>query len=236
MARYAPAGDMLGELSRNWWVVILRGLIVALLGLVVVVWVQALPEETALVVMAVVFGLLALADGLALGWVALRSGTGVRVSLLVRAILGVLLGVLAIVVPLLVGIALIYVVGVWAVVTGIAEIITAIRLRANISSEWLLVFAGSLSVVFGLLLWFWPLEAARVIAFVIGVYAIILGAVIATAGLRLRGAADLLAPEYDSEYEGRDEEGSTPKGESDTERRGPARRRGRHRAPKDGRS
>src|SRR5699024_2543732 len=152
--------------------------------------------------------------------------------LLARAILGVLLGVLAIVVPLLVGIALIYVVGVWAVVTGIAEIITAIRLRANISSEWLLVFAGSLSVVFGLLLWFWPLEAARVIAFVIGVYAIILGAVIATAGVRLRGAADLLAPEYDSEYEGRDEEGSTPKGGSETERRGPARRRGRHRAPR----
>src|SRR5699024_12857044 len=102
--------------------------------------------------------------------VALRSGAGVRVSLLVRAILGVLLGVLAIVAPLLVGIALIYVVGVWAVVTGIAEIITAIRLRANFSSEWLLVFAGSLTVVFVLLLWFWPLEAARVIAFVIGVY------------------------------------------------------------------
>jgi len=236
MARYAPVGDMLGELSRNWWVVVLRGLIVALLGLLVVVWVQVLPEETALVVLAVVFGLLALADGLALGWVALRSGAGVRVSLLVRAILGVLLGVLAIVAPLLVGIALIYVVGVWAVVTGIAEIITAIRLRANISSEWLLVFAGSLSVVFGLLLWFWPLEAARVIAFVIGVYAIILGAVIAAAGVRLRGAADLLAPEYDSEYEGRVEEGSTPKDESATGRRGPERRRGRHRAPKDGRS
>lgn len=74
MARYAPVGDMLGELSRNWWVVVLRGLIVALLGLLVVVWVQVLPEETALVVLAVVFGLLALADGLALGWVAFAPG------------------------------------------------------------------------------------------------------------------------------------------------------------------
>src|SRR5699024_6981988 len=147
------------------------GLIVALLGLLVVEWVPVLPEETALVVQALVFGQLALPSGLALGWMALRTGAGVRVTLLVRSILGVLLGVLAIVAPVLVGIALIYVVGVWAVVTGIAEIITAIRLRANISSEWLLVFAGSLSVVFGLLLWFWPLEAARVIAFVIGVYA-----------------------------------------------------------------
>src|SRR5699024_7868244 len=79
-------------------------------------------------------------------------------------------------------------------------------------------------------------EAARVIAFVIGVYAIILGAVIAAAGVRLRGAADLLAPEYDSEYAGRVEEGSTPKDESATRRGGPERRRGRHRAPKDGRS
>src|SRR5699024_12778474 len=108
-----------------------------------------------------------------------------------------------------------------------AEIIASIRLRATISCEWLLVFACSLSVVFGLLLWFWPLEAARVIAFVIGVYAIILGAVIAAAGVRLRGAADLLAPEYDSEYEGRVEEGSTPKDESATGRRGPERQNGR---------
>ena len=138
--------------------------------------------------------------------------------------------------PLLVGITLIYVVGVRAVVTGIAESITAPRSRANIGSERLLVLAGSLSVVFGPLLWLWPLEAAQVVAFVIGVHVIVLGAVIAAARVRLRVATDLLTPEYDSEYEGRVEEGSTPKDESATGRRGPERRRGRHRAPKDGRS
>lgn len=230
MVRYTPTGDMLGELSRSWWVMVLRGLVVALLGLVAIVWVQELPEETALVTLAVVFGVLALADGLVLGWVALRSEAGTRTPLVVRAVLGVLLGALAVVAPLFVGVALIYMVGIWAIITGIAEIVIAIRLRAHISSEWLLIFAGSLSVVFGLLLWFWPLEAARAIVFVVGVYAIILGVVLAAAGVRLRGAAGVLDSDDDTEYEDPVEE----EPESGAERRGPARRRGRHRAPRDG--
>lgn len=245
MIRYALTGDMLDTLSRSWWVVVLRGSAVALLGLVAVVWVQGLPEAAALVTLAVVFGVLALADGLALAWVALRSAAGTRASLVVQAVLSVLLGLLAVAVPLLVGIALIYVVGAWAIVTGIAEIITAVRLRAHISSEWLLIFAGSLSVIFGLLLWFWPLEAARAVIFVVGVYAVIFGVVLAVAGVRLRGAADTFAAhdtegtdayedlgEGPGEYGGPAEE-TAPEGEEGLGHRGPSRRRGRHRAPKD---
>lgn len=233
MVRHAPADGMLGELSRSWWVVVFRGLVVALLGLATVVWVRELPEGTALVTLALVFGVLALLDGLALGWVALRSEPGTRAPLVVRAALGVLLGALAVVVPLFVGIALIYMVGAWAIVTGVAEIVIAIRLRAHVSSEWLLIFAGSLSVVFGLLLWFWPLEAARAVVFVVGVYAIVLGAVIAVAGVRLRGAADVRDLGHDTEYEDGAEEGPVEE-DPDAGRGSPPRRRGRHRAPRDG--
>ncbi|GAB3695014.1 HdeD family acid-resistance protein [Nocardiopsis oceani] len=193
MVRYAMTGGMLGELSRSWWLVVLRGGFVALLGLLAVLWVGMLPEGTLLMTLAVMFGIFTLVDGLALGWTASRSAKGTRTPMVVQAVLSVLLGVLAIAAPLAVGIAVVYVIGAWAVVTGIAEIVTAVRLRARISSEWLLIFVGALSIIFGLLLWFWPLAGAQAIALVVGIYAIVFGAVMAVAGFRLRGAADATA-------------------------------------------
>ncbi|QUX29558.1 DUF308 domain-containing protein [Nocardiopsis akebiae] len=193
MVRYAWTGDLLGELSRNWWLVVLRGVAAVLFGLVALVW----PGKT-LVVLAIVFGVYALVDAAALGYAAYRSSPGARVTLVVQAVLSAVMGVIALFWPVAAIVALVFVVGVWAVVTGVAEIVTAIRLRAHISSEWLLVFVGALSVVFGLLLWFWPLEGAQAIMFVIAMYAVIFGVVMAVAGFRLRGAAEAFLPPEDS--------------------------------------
>ncbi|XKK37028.1 DUF308 domain-containing protein [Nocardiopsis sp. ARC36] len=183
MVRYALTGDLLGELSRNWWVVVLRGAAAVLFGLIALVW----PGVT-LVALAIVFGVYALVDGAALGYAAYRAAPGSRGSLAAQAVVSVLLGLIALIWPVAFGMAVVLVIGAWAVITGVAEIVTAIRLRAHISSEWLLIFVGALSVVFGLLLWFWPLEGAQAIVFVVGVYAIIFGVVMAVAGFRLRGA------------------------------------------------
>ncbi|OOC56505.1 MULTISPECIES: HdeD family acid-resistance protein [Nocardiopsis] len=191
MVRYTLAGDLLDELSRNWWLVVLRGIAAVLFGVVALIW-----SEKTLVVLAIVFGVYALADGAALGYAAYRAAPGNRLSLVVQAVISVVAGLVALVWPLLAVVALVFVIGAWAVITGVAEIITAIRLRAHISSEWLLIFVGALSIVFGLLLWFWPLAGAQAVMFVIAMYAIIFGAVMAVAGFRLRGAANaFLGPE-----------------------------------------
>ena len=182
MVRYALTGDLLGELSRNWWVVVLRGVAAVLFGLIALVW----PGVT-LIALAIVFGVYALVDGGALGYAAYRAAPGSRASLAVQAALSVIVGLIALIWPVAFGLAVVFVIGAWAVITGVAEIVTAIRLRAQISSEWLLIFVGALSIVFGLLLWLWPLEGAQAIVFVVGVYAIIFGVVMAVAGFRLRG-------------------------------------------------
>ncbi|MFV2195122.1 HdeD family acid-resistance protein [Nocardiopsis sp. LOL_012] len=184
MVRYVLAGDLFAQTSRNWWLMVLRGTAAVLFGLLAILW----PGPT-LVALAVVFGAFALVDGCFLAAAALRAPRGSRAGTAVRAALGIVLGLVALLWPLAALVALVFVIGFWAVLTGVFEIITAVRLRAHISSEWLLVFVGALSVVFGLLLWFWPLVGAEVLLLAVGVYAVILGAVLVVAGLRLRGAS-----------------------------------------------
>jgi uncharacterized membrane protein HdeD (DUF308 family) len=79
-----------------------------------------------------------------------------------------------------------YLITAWAVITGIFEIVTAIRLRRMVEHEWLLGFAGVASVIFGLLLFGAPGPGAVVIAWWIGAYALVFGILMLALSFRLR--------------------------------------------------
>ncbi|MET9710241.1 HdeD family acid-resistance protein [Nocardiopsis alba] len=188
MVRNALAGDMLGELSRHWWVLVVRGGAAVIFGLLALIW----PGMT-LLALAIVFGVYALVDGVALGVFAYRAEPGTRTPLIVQSVIGILLGLGALFWPVVAILALVFLIGAWAIITGIAEMVTAVRLRSRIDSEWMLIFVGALSVIFGLMLWFWPLAGAQAVVLVVAVYAIVFGVVMAVAGFRLKGSADTLA-------------------------------------------
>ena len=94
----------------------------------------------------------------------------------------------------LTAIALVYVVAVWAIVTGAAEVVTAVRLRRAIRREWLLGLAGLLSIAFGVLLLLAPSAGALALTLWIGAYALVFGALMIALGFRLHRAADHRVP------------------------------------------
>jgi uncharacterized membrane protein HdeD (DUF308 family) len=88
--------------------------------------------------------------------------------------------------PAITAVVLTLLVGVWAVVTGVLEIVAAVHLR-RAHGEWLLILNGSLSVLFGLLLFVLPALGILTLVWLIGGYAIVFGILMLTLALRLRG-------------------------------------------------
>jgi uncharacterized membrane protein HdeD (DUF308 family) len=186
---------MLESLTRYWWVVVSRGVIALIFGIFALVW----PHITVLA-LVILFGAYALVDGI-MALVAAARGIrrgrpASRGWLVVEGIAGVVIGIITFVWPAETALVLLWLIAAWAIVTGILEIMAAIRLRRVIEGEWLLALGGLLSVVFGVVIAVWPGAGALAVIFVIGAYAVIFGALLIGLGLRLRraGQAGLVRP------------------------------------------
>jgi uncharacterized membrane protein HdeD (DUF308 family) len=154
-----------------------------LLGLLTIFW----PGIT-FAGLIVLFGAYALIDGIiniagAVRAIEARDRWG---ALLFEGIVGILAAAATIMWPGITALALVFVIAAWAIITGIAEIVAAIRLRTYISGEWLLVLSGIASLVFGVLVAAAPRAGALVIALWLGAYAFVFGVLLVALGFRLR--------------------------------------------------
>jgi uncharacterized membrane protein HdeD (DUF308 family) len=109
--------------------------------------------------------------------------------LLLEGLVGIGAGIITFLLPTAATLALIYLISIWAIVTGVLEIIAAIGLRKEIQGEWLLGISGIVSLILGVLLLIFPAAGEVTIIWLIGVYAILFGAMLLGLGLRLRKLA-----------------------------------------------
>src|SRR5512135_3769825 len=159
-------------LARNWWALVLRGLFAVLFGIMALAW----PGIT-LGALVLLYGAYALADGVFAIAAVMAGRTGGRPwwSLLVEGLVGIAVGIMTFAWPGITALVLLYLIAAWAFVTGIFEIVAAIRLREEIRGEWLLALSGILSILFGLALVVYPGAGALAVIWVIGAYAIASG-------------------------------------------------------------
>jgi uncharacterized membrane protein HdeD (DUF308 family) len=174
---------LLHSLAKHWWVLALRGLAAIVFGILAFAW----PGIT-VVSLVILYGAYALVDGVFSIFAAIGGGTPApRWWLAVVGIIGILAGLIAFANPVLVGLYLLLFIGIWAIVSGVMEIIGAIRLRKEIDNEWLLILHGVLSVLFGIVMVVEPITAALALIWVIGAYAIAAGVIMIALAFKLKG-------------------------------------------------
>ena len=182
-------GVLLHALARNWWLVLLRGICAVAFGVLAFIW----PGAT-LIALVLLYGAFALADGIfALGAAISGDTPTPRWWLAVVGVLGVIAGLVTFLWPGLTAAVLQIFIAVWAITTGIMEIVGAIMLRKEIEDEWYLIAAGTLWVIFGLVLLLKPAVGVLALLYTIGTFAVIYGALLISFALRLRSHSHVTA-------------------------------------------
>ena len=170
------------DVTRSWWVFLLFGLVAIAFGIASLAW----PGKSVLA-LVLTFGILALADGL----VSLLSVFRKDIALpgwllLLYAVVSIAFGVLAILRPVEMGEALLWLVALWLIVAGFARVVFAILVRKVVNGEWLLALSGLLAIVLGVLFLVRPGVGMLTIAIWIAVGAILYGVLQIAVALRLR--------------------------------------------------
>ena len=173
----------LSTLAANWRALALRGLVALLFGVVLLF----LPSLV-LAVLAILFGLYAVIDGAITLWPALRSSDqSMRRWLpLAEGAVGIIAGLIALLWPGLTINGLVYVIVGWAVLTGTLKLLTAIVLRAEVESGWLLAGSGALSVLLGIILAALAGADVPFVAPLVGAFAVVVGLALIVFAFRLR--------------------------------------------------
>jgi uncharacterized membrane protein HdeD (DUF308 family) len=174
---------MFNLMTQNWWAIALRGLVAVLFGIAAFVW----PFITLWVLVAL-FGAYALIDGIfAVIEAFRRDGARERWwALLIEGAVGIVIGLVTFLWPGLTAMGLLYLIAFWAIVTGVFEIITAVRLRHEISGEWMMAVIGIISIVLGFLLVAFPVAGALSVVFMIGAFVFAMGALMIALAFKLR--------------------------------------------------
>ena len=165
-------------LFRSWWILAWRGVLALLFGVLALL----MPGPTVLS-LVLLFAAYALLAGIVYLVGAVRNrrhATGSHAPdwwlLLMLGVVSVVAGLLAVMRPGLAALALVLIVGVNALITGVLDIVLAVRLRGHARpGVWLLLAGGIASIIFGTILIALPTVGALALVWLIGAYAIVAG-------------------------------------------------------------
>jgi len=174
---------MLAIAARQWWVLILQGVLGIAVGVLAI-----LSPDLALATIALLFAAWAIVSGvsqLAAGW-RVAEARGRSWPFLLSGAVSVIAGIFAV---LFTGITILYLIlllGAWILVSGAMEIYTAWKIRDEVTGEWILALAGLLRVAIGVIILAMPIVGAILTAALFATWAILSGIAALFLGFRLR--------------------------------------------------
>ena len=172
-------------LSHDSWFFIVRGILA--IGLGILAFVNPAPTLAALIV---VFALYAIFDGVLAIVGGFSMPGGPNWWLIIGGIAAIAVGVITFARPDATAVALVLLVGVFAIATGVAQLVAAATAGDLVAHPWLLALSGLVGVAFGTLLIVSPGDGILSLLGLIGFYAIFAGGMDIAMGFDLRDASD----------------------------------------------
>jgi uncharacterized membrane protein HdeD (DUF308 family) len=159
------------QLTKMRWALGLNGVLSVAVGVVILVW-----PDISLYALTILFGAYALATGVVGFFAALRGpAEQERGWLVVSSLLGIAVGVIVLVWPNMSALALLYVIGAYAVVLGLIAIYGAFVLPLDGGDSALLGLTGLVSILFGVVMFAKPGDGALVVLALIAAFALVIG-------------------------------------------------------------
>lgn len=180
---------MLKMLFKNWWMILLKGTLLIIFG--ILAFLRPGITMTSLVIW---FAAFMIADGV-ISLAAVISNWNSREDkwlLVAEGALGVLLGILIFRRPVIFEVFIAYLIGFWAIFSGISKIAMAIQLRKEMEGEGWLVLSGIMSILFGIIIFAQPMTGIATLMWIAGTFAVLVGILMIFLSLKLRRSGDLI--------------------------------------------
>jgi uncharacterized membrane protein HdeD (DUF308 family) len=174
------------DVSAGWWLFLVRGLLALAIGVIAL-----MDPGATLAALILLLGAYLIVDGAFAVVKALRvvrSNTSWWM-LLIAGVVGIGAGMLVFTLPGLTALSLAFIVGFWAILSGVAELYVAISLWRSISAGWLYVIFGAISIAFGAYVLAVPALGLAYLTILIAIYGFVAGFALIGAALRMRTSA-----------------------------------------------
>lgn len=176
--------DVRNAFKTMWWVVLLRGLLMVAFGVFMVTW-----PEPALVAFVWLFGIYAIADGvasLAHVWRS-KSKVGMGAGL---GVVSILAGLIALLWPQATAIVVLLIVAVWILLLGVIQMAAGVTVRSIPGSGWgWMVASGVMAIVLGFILFAVPEGGILAFLTFVGVMTIMSGGFLIISAIFVRNLA-----------------------------------------------
>lgn len=177
------AASLLGNLGRNWWVLVLYG-VIAIVFALFAFW----KPFAAIAGLTWAVGIMALAEGVTSVFALFDRRLAVsRGWLAFYALASIVFGLLTIFNPLATASVLLWFLAAWLIIAGIYRIVLAIRIRKEVQGEWMIALSGVLAIALGVLFFARPGAGLLTIVIWIAALALVYGALQVFVGIKLRG-------------------------------------------------
>jgi len=177
---------MAKNLAKHWWAFLVRGIVAIVFAILLLT-----ATGFTLQVLIILLGLYLVLDGLFAIIASLMTSPEHKNTwlLTVEGIVSILAGIFVLALPGTTLVILVYLVAIWAVVTGIFEIIAAFISSWAIPGKSFVGIAGLISILLGLIILLYPLISLIAMIWLVAIYDLVIAITLIILGIKLKAGS-----------------------------------------------